>query len=229
MQVTSKKNAAAGPMDSEGMIEIVSPYNEDNVVYQTNRTFIYEVDQHQKNRHICFQLELLVIPGAFNWEESKIKYKYHYNPSDLTQQELKDWGFENGCFRPEFTSLTEKKNDLRLHPPRTKTLACLQKAPFPEIPRRLAVGATREAVLFIPRGNWAELGGSKIKWKFRIDSVAYKNDTLPYFCRVQAEANSKKGGHNTLEIHFQVDSGFTKLAYRFQDLSTVDFILKEIK
>ncbi len=60
------------------------------------------------------------------------------------------------------------------------------------------------------------------------DSVAYKNDTIPYYCIVNGIAKSKFGT-NTLEAHFHVDSGFTKLLYRFEDSTSVDLILKEIK
>ncbi len=217
-------------MDTEGMTNVESPYNADNEIYITNRTFIYEVRQKEKNRNLKFQLELVVIPGAFNLQETKIKYKYHYDPNDLTEQELKDFGFTtqyNYLF--EYSSLREIKSNVQLHPPRTKTLMCLEKAPFPELPYQLFKGSKKKGLLYIPRGNWGELAGSKIKWTYEVDSVLYKNDTIPYYCRVQGAANSKKGGYNTLEMQFKADSGFTKLSYRFQDLTTVDFVLKEIK
>jgi hypothetical protein len=219
-----------GPMDTEGMSNIESPYNSDNEIYKTNRTFVYEVDQKEKQRGLKFRLELVVIPGAFNLQETKIKYKYYYDPHELTTQELADFGFkEPDQYTAEYSSVREEKGIVQLHPPRTKTLICLERAPFPELPYQLYKGATKKSLLFIPRGNWGELGGSKIKWNYEVDSVTFKNDTVPYYCRIQGRANSKKGGYNTLEMQFKADSGFTKLSYRFQDLTAIDFILKEIK
>jgi hypothetical protein len=219
-----------GPMDTEGMKDIESPYNSDNEIYKTNRIFVYEVNQKEKNRNLTFELELLVIPGAFNVQETKIKYKYHYDPQDLTAQELSDFGFKDpGNYLFEYSSVREEKKIVQLHPPRTKTLMCLERAPFPELPYQLYKGAKKKGLLFIPRGNWGELGGSKIKWNYEVDSVVFKNDTVPYYCRIQGIANSKKGGRNTLEMQFKADSGFTKLSYRFQDLTAIDFVLKEIK
>jgi hypothetical protein len=219
-----------GPMDTEGMQDIASPYNSDNEIYTTNRVFIYEVNQKEKNRDLKFKLELLVIPGAFNLQETKIKYKYHYDPHDLTAEELADFGFkspDNYLF--EYSSVREEKHNVQLHPPRTKTLMCLERAPFPELPYKLYKGAKKKGLLYIPRGNWGDLGGSKITWNYEVDSVAFKNDTIPYYCSVRGIANSKKGGYNTLEMQFKADSGFTKLSYRFQDLTAIDFVLKEIK
>jgi hypothetical protein len=228
--VVVNSKASKGPLDTEGRTDIESPYNSDNEIYQTNRTFVYQVNQKDKNRNLKFQLELVVIPGAFNLKETKIKYKYHYNAADLTEQEQKDFGLtEQNNYLYEYTSLIEEKNTVQLHPPRSKTLTCLEKAPFPELPHKLYKGAKKEVMLYIPHGNWGELGGSKIKWRYEVDSVTFKNDTVPYYCRVQGTANSKKGGYNTLEMQFKADSGFTKLSYRFQDLTEIDFVLKEIK
>lgn len=219
-----------GPMDTEGMNNIASPYNEDNEIYKTNRVFVYEVRQKQKDRYLKFQLELLVIPGAFNLQETKIKYKYHYDPRDLTVQELSDFGFKDpNTYLFEYSSVREEKNNVQLHPPRTKTLACLERAPFPELPYKLYKGSKKKGLLYIPRGNWGELGGSRITWKYEVDSVMFKNDTVPYYCRIQSTASSKKGGNNSLEMQFKADSGFTHLSYRFQDLTTIDFVLKEIR
>jgi hypothetical protein len=219
-----------GPLDTEGMSNVESPYNSDNEIYKTNRTFVYEVNQHEKNRDLKFRLELVVIPGAFNLQESKIKYKYHYDPKELTAKELTDFGFKSpDDYLFEYSSVREEKKVVQLHPPRTKTLMCLERAPFPELPSELYKGSKKKSWLFIPRGNWGELGGSKITWNYEVDSVTFKNDTLPSYCRIQGIADSKKGGHNALEMEFKADSGFTKLSYRFQDLTTIDFVLKEIK
>jgi hypothetical protein len=220
----------SGPIDTEGMTEIASPSNNDNKIYKTNRSFIYEVHQWQNKKHIKFDIELLVIPGSFNLSESKIKYKYHYNPNDLTAEQLLDFGYDSTKnFRPEFTSFTESQGAMDFHPPRSKTLECLEAAPFPSVPYPIKKGRQTKSILYIPKGNWGKLGGSKINWKYKIDSVTYMNDTIPYSCHVNAVADSKKGGHNTLEIFFTIDSGFTKWSYRFQDSTAIDFTLKEIK
>ena len=159
-----------------------------------------------------------------------VKYKYTYNATDLTQQELLDWRLENGSFLPEYTSVTKKANHIYLlQPPRTKTLECLKEAPFPEVLSGFTLGATGRSVRYIPRKNGGEMGGSKIKWKYSTDAVDYKQDTIPYFCGVPAEARLKNDEFNTLEMHFNVDSGFTKLTYNFEDLTSVKFVLKEIR
>jgi hypothetical protein len=112
-----------GPLDTEGMSNVESPYNSDNEIYKTNRTFVYEVNQHEKNRDLKFRLELVVIPGAFNLQESKIKYKYHYDPKELTAKELTDFGFKSpDDYLFEYSSVREEKKVVQLHPPRTKTL-----------------------------------------------------------------------------------------------------------
>lgn len=230
LKVADNKNRNACPMDTEGMDNIESPYNLDNTVYRTNRRFLYEVYQQEKGRSLKFKLELVVMPGVFNLAETKIKYNYYYSPEDLSSQELIDFGYtEPHCYQSEYTSLSEEQNNVQLHPPRTKTLMCLERAPFPELPYPICKGSKRKGLLYIPKGNWGELAGSRIKWKYVIDSVSYKNDTLPYYCHVQSSAESKKGGYNTLEMDFTADSGFTRLSYRFQDLTCIDFILKEIK
>lgn len=226
----SSGSAKAEAIDTEGRTDVASPYNDNNLIYKTNRTFVFEVEQRQGNRHIRFLLDMVVIPGAFNRNETKIKYKYHYQPSDLDSIELKEFGFDRfGNFTPEFTSLLEEKNDIRFHPPRSKTLVCLEAAPFPGLPYKIKKGIRVKEFLFIPRGSWGKLGGSKITWKYEVDSVSYVQDTVPYFCEVSATADSKKGGHNTLKLHFNTDSGFTKLSYRFQDSTAIEFNLKEIK
>lgn len=220
----------SGPIDSEGMTEIDSPANADNIIYKTNRAFVFEVNQWQNRKHLKFELEMLVIPGSFNLKESKIKYKYRYDPNALTGEQLKAFGLDSaGNYRPEITSFTESVNSLAFHPPRSKSLECLEAAPFPEIPYPIRKGRWSKEFLFIPKGNWGKLGGSKIKWIYRIDSVRYVNDTTPYFCRVNAVADSKKGGRNTLQTYFTIDSGFTKWSYRFQDSTAIDFVLKKIK
>ncbi len=219
-----------GEIDTEGKTGIASPYNDNNIIYKTNKSFMYEVDQVQTDRRLKFNIEMVVIPGAFNMHESRIKYKFYYDPKDLDSAELKAFGYqEQNGFAPEFSSLKEEKNDITFHPPRSKTLACLEAAPFPALRSKIEKGMQTKEFLFIPKGSWGKLGGSTITWRYRIDSVAYVNDTIPYYCHATGTADSKKGGHNILKMHFNTDSGFTKLSYRFQDLTTVDFILKEIK
>lgn len=228
--VSSRANQNAEINDTQGKTNVTSPNNEDNAIYKTNRIFCYEVEQTQKGRHIRFALDMMVIPGSFNANQSKIKYNYHYNPIDLDTSELRLFGFDGqGKFSPEFTSLKEEKNVLYFHPPRSKTLVCLEAAPFPEVPYQIKKGTSKKVLLFIPRGSWGKLGGSKITWKYEIDSVIYHQDTIPYFCSIKAQADSKRGGHNTLQMHFNADSGFTRLSYRFQDSTAIDFTLKEIK
>src|SRR3569832_2881526 len=75
-------------VDTEGRTDVPSPYNEDNVIFKTNRAFVYAVDQLQKGRYLRFKIEMLVIPGSFNSKETRIKYNYYYNPADLDPLEL---------------------------------------------------------------------------------------------------------------------------------------------
>lgn len=228
--VTTHAQNNAGELDTEGKREVASPYNDNNVIFKTNRTFVYEVNEFQRGRHLTFLLEMVIIPGAFNVNESKIKYKYHYNPKDLDSMELIAFGFDGATsYKPEYTSLKEEKNDITFHPPRSKTLVCLEAAPFPSLPPKLKKGVKTKEFLFIPKGSWGKLGGSKITWRYEVDSVTFIKDTIPYSCIVNAVADSKKGGYNTLKIHFNTDSGFTKLSYRFQDSTAIDLSLKKIK
>ena len=123
-------------VDTEGIDTISSPYNFDNKVYRTNRTFVYEVNQNDIKRNYNFILELKVIPGSGNMGETKIKYKYFYKKNQLTSDEITYFGLKDslgGYFGSEITSLFENANVVYLHPPRTKTLMKLEKAPFPEI------------------------------------------------------------------------------------------------
>lgn len=228
--IGTQSSQYSGPIDTEGRMDIPSPSNDDNKIYTTNRSFIYEVDQYQNKKRLKFELELMVIPGSFNLNESKLKYKFRYKPEDLVAAQLVDYGYDStGNFRPEFTSFTEVGNCFAFHPPRSKTLECLEAAPFPYVPGLIKKGRKSKQFLFIPRGNWGKLGGSKITWQYEIDSVRYIHDTIPYFCRINATADSKKGGHNTLQTYFNIDSGFTKWSYRFEDSTAIDFILKKIK
>jgi len=228
--VGTKAAQNIGPIDTEGRTDIQSLSNDDNKVYKTNRCFTFQVDQYQNKKHIRFELDMLVIPGSFNLRESKVKYKYYYNPKDLTAQQLLDYGYDSlGNFRTEITSFTESGNKFDFHPPRTQSLECLEAAPFPYIPTIIKKGITAKHLFYIPRGNWGKLGGSKIIRNYEIDSVRYIHDTIPYFCRVSATADSKKGGHNTLQTWFNIDSGFTKWSYRFEDSTAIDFVLKKIK
>lgn len=228
--MSSKASQNVGPIDTEGRSDIASPSNSDNKIYTTNRSFIYEVDQRQDKKHIKFELEMMVIPGSFNLNESKLKYKYYYDPKNLKPEELTDFGFDStGKFRPEFSSFTESGNYFLFHPPRSKTLVCLEAAPFPYVPSIIKKGRKSKQYLFIPRGNWGKLGGSKITWTYEVDSVRYIHDTIPYSCRINAAADSRKGGHNTLQTWFNLDSGFTKWSYRFEDSTAIDFVLKKIR
>lgn len=230
IHLVSSGDTSEEELDTEGKTNIHSPYNENNLIYKTNRVFVYEVNQTFRNRHLRFLLDLVVIPGSFNRNETRIKYKYHYNPEDLNAMELKEFGFDGyGNYANEFTSLMEEKNDIRFHPPRSKTLVCLEAAPFPGLPYKLKKGMRVKEFLYIPKGSWGKLGGSKITWRYEVDSVQYNQDSTSYFCRVNATADSKKGGHNTLLLDFKSDSGFTRLSYRFQDSTTIEFLLKEIK
>ena len=228
--INKKVDQNVGPIDTEGRTDIASPANADNKIYLTNRSFIYAVDQWQNKKHLKFELEVMVIPGSFNLSESKLKYKYHYDPIDLSAEQLVDFGYDSiGNFRPEFTSFTEEGNCFSFHPPRSKTLECLEAAPFPYIPSCIKKGIQEKQFLFIPKGNWGKLEGSKITWRYEVDSVRYIHDTIPYFCHVNATADSKKGGHNTLQTWFNIDSGFTKWSYRFEDSTAIDFVLKKIR
>ncbi|HNW99571.1 MAG TPA: hypothetical protein PKK00_14285 [Bacteroidales bacterium] len=218
-------------IDSEGIDTIPSPYNEDNKIYITNRTFVYQVYQNNINRKYNFIIELKVIPGSCNSGQTKIKYKYFYRKEELTPDEIIAFEYSDslgGYCRQEITGVIENNIEIWLHPPRTKTLIKLEKAPFPEIKFN---SKEWNETLVIPFGNYKEIGlsGSIIKWNYKIDSIKYIHDTIPYYCSIKAVATSKKGGRNTLDAVFKADSGMVKLNYFFEDKSTVKFVLKEIK
>ena len=59
--IASEKNQV---IDSEGIDTIPSPFNEDNKIYKTNKTFVYHVYQNDINREYHFNIELKVIPGS---------------------------------------------------------------------------------------------------------------------------------------------------------------------
>ncbi|MBN1598337.1 MAG: hypothetical protein JW894_08585 [Bacteroidales bacterium] len=217
-----------GILDTEGMDNIESPNNDDNTIFITHRIFKYHVSQREINRCINFDLEMVVIPGYVN-SQTKIKYKYKYNPADLTQEEIIDFTDSiYGLCRPTYTSVNEDKFGVDIHPPRSYTLRKLQLAPFPDVDFPIYEGRKGKGFLYIPRGNWGEWEKSKIKHNKIIKSVSYKNDSIINGCVVEGTATSKFG-ISTLEAHFQIDSGFTRLFYRFSDSSKVDFVLKEIK
>ena len=43
--VTTHAQNIAGELDTEGKREVASPYNDNNVIFKTNRTFVYLVNE----------------------------------------------------------------------------------------------------------------------------------------------------------------------------------------
>lgn len=222
-------NSAAGnqPLDTEGSTDIPSPENSDNVVYKTNRVFVYNVTQTSATRELKFKIEMIVVPGLYHGD-TKVKYKYHYDPKDLTANELKSFGFDGENYKPEFGSLEESPLYFGLEHPQTNTLACLASSPTPHNPTAKNVNAPISTWLYVPHGNWGLLSAKWIKWTYIIDSVGYRNDKI-YKLAVQAKAKSRSSGVNQVNYYYSIDSGLTEMHYNLGDTARLDFVLAEIR
>ncbi len=216
-------------IDTEGLDTLYNFPPNNNKIFSLNKVFVYDVSQVEISRNFNFKLEMKAIPGEYIIGETKIKYKYYYSIDELLPSEKIKFGYDslsNQC-QWKITSLEETNSGISIHPPRSHSLRKLEKAPFPEV--RFS-SKNWESKLLIPPFNYRDIkmGNSIIKWNYSVDSITLK-DTIPYKYYIHSIAESKKGGRNTLDAVFQVDSGFVKLNYFFEDSTSIDFVLKEIK
>ncbi len=203
-----------------------------NRIYLLGKTFVYDVVQREKNREIKFNLEQVVVPGVANLNESKQKYTYLYNKNDFSPEEYASFLCEGNVMCPEYTSITATEKRIFMHPPRTNTLKKLEIAPFPNLYDcyKLQKGDAWFSYFTVSKHKyWGEYAGTTFKRNYSIKSVEYNKDSIPSGAVIFASSKSKKFGTNTLTMHFDIDSGFTRLYYNFYDSTSIDLILKEIR
>ena len=106
--------------DTEGM-SMKSKYNDDNVVYKTNRSFTFRSILVSKGDTLINEYSTLkVIPGHW-FGQTKIKWKYQKAVNDTTS------------YNSEVSGLIETPDNIWFHPPRNGNYALSETMPFPDI------------------------------------------------------------------------------------------------
>ena len=190
--------------DTEGKQNIVSKYNDDNIVYKTYRTFVYQIDKDSISKQTSL-IHLKVLPGDL-FKQTKIKYKYISENSNSTSDSTDFW---------ELTGLIENSSNCWLHPPRSKFYE-LEFSAFPEI-RKAKKKITPKWTSKIYTGNsWGEYKNIIIN-----SSYIHLNDTLIKFkndliqCNVISASAKSKFGKVQSEFYWSEKHGFIELNYYF--------------
>lgn len=214
--------------DTEGIKNIKSKHNDDNLIYSTNKQFVYSVYRISENDTLqCYtirktdtiginRLVLKIIPGNF-FGQTKIKWEY-YDKDSLINTEI--------------TGLVEDSTEIWIHPPRFNyPFVFTESAPFPEIRYPLVSGKTWNSVLTIPKGNFKEVGldGSKVSKNYKItgiENVETKSGNFNNCWKVESFGKSKIGTSKHFYF-FNKDYGFVYEIYEFPNKEKLIFELNK--
>jgi len=213
--------------DTTGQTNLKSKYNEDNIIFKTNRQFNYDVLWIKEKDTLPIknatgeeikQIILSIIPGKF-FNQTKITWQYANEKSFIVKTEI--------------TGIVEDSTNVWIHPPRSgMPFVYIESAPFPEIKHPLNLGTKWNSETFIPKGQYdvINLSGKmnnnwEIKERIKLET-SYKNyDSI---WKIESFSKSCLGtGKN--EFYFDENDGFVKMIYTFPNNEILIFELSEIK
>jgi hypothetical protein len=196
--------------DTENRKDIISLYNEDNFIYKTNRSFVYEIikDSISKTK-ISNYIELKIIPGSL-FKQTKIKYKFFNSLSNLTKDSSFFW---------ELTGLIENNKNIWIHPPRSQYYE-LEFTAFPEIIIKKDNNKikTKWKSTTYTGSEWGLHKNISITSKYNFDTDTILNfENINYVCQKIIAISTSKFGNTKSEFYFSNLIGFVQLNYFFKD------------
>jgi hypothetical protein len=192
--------------DTEGQNEVLSKYNDDNVIYKTNSEFVYQVNIKSPLKDTSYIIVLKVIPGTL-FDQSKIKYKYYSNKNQLEKDSCNFW---------ELTGLIENPKLIWLHPPRSK-MKELELSAFPEIQKNEGIIKKTWKSKIHTGSDWEEYKNTNITsiYNYEKDTTLIFNSNKYECFRIRAVSTSKYGILTTI-YYFSNKIGFLHLNYFFE-------------
>lgn len=212
--------------DTTGQFDLKSKFNEDNEIFKTGYSFVYQVlylnqkdtiDIQDAHGNAITQAILHVMPGRF-FKQTKISWQY-----------ANEFGFVGN---KSITGLIEDENEVWIHPPRSgKPFILAECAPFPEVHYPVEVGKTWGSKTFVPKGSYQELqlsGDIHLEWV--VDSLVTNTNQQfgPEIWMISSTASSSLGTATNL-IHFSPSHGFVRMKYTFPNEEVLLFELIEIR
>ncbi len=193
--------------DTEGQYEVLSKYNDDNVIYKTNSEFVYQVDIKSPLNDTSYFIVLKVIPGSL-FDQSKIKYKYYSNKNQLEKDSCHFW---------ELTGLIENNKLIWLHPPRSK-MKELELSAFPEIQKNEGIIKKTWKSKIHTGSDWEKYKNTSITsiYNYEKDTTLIFNSNKYDCSRIKAISTSKFGLVTTM-YYFSNKIGFLNLNYFFEN------------
>lgn len=192
--------------------------------YKAGSRYTFSVDQVLVCDTLQFLLTMDILKNKKIFKTTSIEYKYFYDDKTIINYHYQGKVNEkSNKLESEFTSF--KYGDwIFLHPPRSYTLKTLQLAPFPQFNK----GYNKTSgTLLIPKNNWDYWENSSIDCSYSIDSVYYTQNSIADKYFISSKANSIYGENSALFI-YQVDSGFTRMEYSFENGDWVKINLLKI-
>lgn len=220
---TMKYNRIFKNPDSEGKTGIVSKYNDDNSVFKMDSSFRYQVIQTVQSDTINFNIELLVIPGNYNYG-TKVKYKYQYDLDQLNEKQKSTLIDSLNGYGWEITSVNEDIESIWLHPPRSKTLFDLEIAPFPSINLSETADSIWSTVLSVGPG-WGEYSWSNFNKYYRTKQITYSIDSSSKIIEVESYSERKDSVLCRAYFTYDTKKGFTSMDYKFTNGNRIKLTL----
>jgi hypothetical protein len=209
-------NSCASFKDTTDDKNVKSKYNDDNIVFKTGSSFVYEailIDKtdtlpiHHSSGSLINQVILKVAPGKF-FGQTKILWQYANEFTEVAN--------------PGTTGVYEDSERIFLHPPRNGfPFIYTECAPFPQIHFPLFKGKERSSTTWVPKNQFEEikLSGSKVQHKWTVvkkASVEISDSVYNDVWEIYAESESVLG-KATHRYYFCEKNGFLKMTYTFPD------------
>ena len=196
--------------DTENRKDIISLYNEDNIIYNTNNSFVYEIikDSINKTKTINYVV-LKIIPGSL-FKQTKVKYKYFKSLSNLIKDSSFFW---------ELTGLIENNKNIWIHPPRSQYYE-LEFTAFPEIIFNKDDNKikTKWKSTTYTGPEWDKYKNISITSNYNLDSDTILNfENTNYLSQKIIAYSTSKFGNIKSEFYFSNLIGFIQLNYFFKD------------
>lgn len=199
--------------DTEGKENIKSKYNDDNLIFKTNKEFNYKTFRIDNNDTLPAKIyssndtilvdkvQLKILPGKF-FHQTKIKWKYFYNNILVS-----DGGI---------TGLEENSAKIWFHPPRINgTFIYTECCAFPITYLPMKEGSTWSELTRTGPNSYKEIGlqNSTINNTFKILKKEIFNGISDCW---KIETSSKSViGNSSCQYYFHEQLGFVYIEYTF--------------
>lgn len=204
--------------DTEGLIDLKSPCNDDNQINNTNNVYLYEINKKSNNLSVTSWVKMKVLPGCL-YKQTKIKFEYFENEGFLQIDSSSNY---------EITSCVENKKSLWIHPPRSFE-KYMELTAFPEIKSLENKRKTWKSGLLIGSG-YEELDGLYVKSVYTFDGekkVKFDNDSL--LVSVYTAISTSKLGKTYSSFLFSNKVGFLEMKHNILDSIFIAISLRKIE